>query len=111
LLPEVGWPFQALEKDRHFDDVGKMHFAENAHVPRLLVEPSIVAAVEQNFAVPARIYFGMVSVVPARGATGLPWRQADYARLATTGEKDPSRIRASELASILNPVLGKQHTM
>jgi len=110
---------------------------ENAHVHRLLVEPSIVAAVEQIFEVPARIYFGVLAVVPGRGGTGLPWHQdnqydqiisaalnvfialcditadkanlwvAPKSRLAATGEKDPGRIRASELMSILNPELGE----
>jgi ectoine hydroxylase-related dioxygenase (phytanoyl-CoA dioxygenase family) len=42
---------------------------------RMLVEPNIVAAVEQIFDVPARVYYGMTAVVPANGGNGLPWHQ------------------------------------
>ena len=179
---------------------------QHAHVHQLLIEPSILSAIEQIFEVPARVYFGMLAVVPAGGGTGLPWHQdnqydqvigaalnvfvalcditpdkailwvapgshllgtqpskesetvpghreavvepgngiplpamkkgdvcifdrstylrsftnetnehryayaaqyqADYARLAKTGEKDPRKLRAAELAHNLEPVLG-----
>lgn len=42
---------------------------------RLLTDPRIVAAVEQVFEAPARVYYGMVAVVPAQGGKGLEWHQ------------------------------------
>lgn len=47
----------------------------NAALHRLLVEPSVVAAVESLFEAPARVYYGMFAVVPANGGHGLPWHQ------------------------------------
>lgn len=47
----------------------------NAPLHRLLVEPSVIGAVEQIFEAPAHIYYGMVAIVPAQGGTGLPWHQ------------------------------------
>lgn len=47
----------------------------DAALHRLLVEPHLVAAVEQIFEAPARIYYGMLAVVPALGGKGLPWHQ------------------------------------
>ena len=47
----------------------------DAALHRLLVEPHLVAAVEQIFDAPARIYYGMLAVVPAKGGNGLPWHQ------------------------------------
>lgn len=47
------------------------------HVHRLLVEPGLISAVEQIFEVPARVYYGMLAVVPAKGGNGLPWHQDD----------------------------------
>jgi hypothetical protein len=41
----------------------------------MLVEPNIIAAVEQLFEAPARVYYGMTAVVPANGGNGLPWHQ------------------------------------
>ena len=47
----------------------------DASLHRLLVEPNLVAAVEQIFESPARIYYGMLAIVPANGGSGLPWHQ------------------------------------
>src|SRR5437773_1566786 len=48
---------------------------KDAEIHRLLVEPSVVAAVESIFAASSRVFYGMLAVVPARGGTGLPWHQ------------------------------------
>src|SRR5262249_49946052 len=48
---------------------------EDAALHRLLVEPNVVGAVEQIFQAPARAYFGMLAIVPAKGGKGLPWHQ------------------------------------
>lgn len=48
---------------------------KHGRVHRLLVEPSVQGAVEQIFEVPARVYYGMLAVVPAKGGNGLPWHQ------------------------------------
>ena len=61
-----GWQARALDFDRPDDD-SKLH--------RLLVEPRVVGAVEDVFGAPARVYYGMLAVVPARGGAGLPWHQ------------------------------------
>lgn len=42
---------------------------------QMLVEPHILAAVEQIFETPPRVYYGMTAVVPAQGGNGLPWHQ------------------------------------
>ncbi|MGJ3243420.1 MAG: phytanoyl-CoA dioxygenase family protein [Opitutales bacterium] len=42
---------------------------------RLFFEPSVIDAVEQIFEAPARIFFGMLAVVPPHGGKGLPWHQ------------------------------------
>lgn len=42
---------------------------------RLLVHPRVLAAVEQLLEAPARIYYGMMAVVPPRGGRGLQWHQ------------------------------------
>jgi len=47
----------------------------DAELHRLLIEPSVVTAVEQIFEAPARVYYGMLAVVPAHGGNGLPWHQ------------------------------------
>lgn len=47
----------------------------DAEFHQLLVEPSLVGAAEQIFELPARVYYGMVAVVPAGGGHGLPWHQ------------------------------------
>jgi ectoine hydroxylase-related dioxygenase (phytanoyl-CoA dioxygenase family) len=47
----------------------------DAGIHRLLVEPGVVDAVESIFAAPARVFYGMLAVVPAHGGTGLPWHQ------------------------------------
>lgn len=48
---------------------------QEAALHRLLIEPSLVAAVEQIFEAPARVYYGMLAIVPAHGGTGLAWHQ------------------------------------
>jgi len=48
---------------------------KDAPIHRLLVEPSVVSAVESIFAAPSRVFYGMLAVVPAQGGTGLPWHQ------------------------------------
>lgn len=48
---------------------------EDAALHQLLVEPHVVAAVEQIFEAPARVFYGMLAIVPAHGGTGLPWHQ------------------------------------
>lgn len=48
---------------------------EEASIHRLIVEPSVTAAVEALFGAPARAYYGMLAIVPARGGNGLPWHQ------------------------------------
>ncbi len=62
----TGWQARAL----NFADPCK-----DAPIHRLLVEPAVVQAVETLFGAPARVYYGMLAVVPARGGTGLPWHQ------------------------------------
>jgi len=47
----------------------------NPVLHQLLVEPHIVGAVEQIFEAPARVYYGMLAVVPAQGGKGLEWHQ------------------------------------
>ena len=42
---------------------------------RILVEPAVIASVEQIFEAPARVFYGMTAVVPAHGGNGLPWHQ------------------------------------
>src|SRR5665213_2349937 len=42
---------------------------------RLLAEQLVVGAVEQIFQAPARAYFGMLAIVPAKGGKGLAWHQ------------------------------------
>ena len=41
----------------------------------LLVEPSLVSAVESIFESAPRVYYGMLAVVTANGGNGLPWHQ------------------------------------
>jgi ectoine hydroxylase-related dioxygenase (phytanoyl-CoA dioxygenase family) len=47
----------------------------DAALHHLLVEPAIVAATEQLFEAPARVLYGMLAVVPAKGGKGLEWHQ------------------------------------
>jgi ectoine hydroxylase-related dioxygenase (phytanoyl-CoA dioxygenase family) len=49
--------------------------AEDAALHRLLTDPRVVGAATQLFGAPARIYYGMLAIVPARGGNGLPWHQ------------------------------------
>ncbi len=47
----------------------------DAALHRLLIEPSVVTAVEQIMEAPARVYYGMAAIVPAKGGKGLAWHQ------------------------------------
>jgi ectoine hydroxylase len=64
--PGGGWTARIFEHDAPEKD---------AALHRLLVEPSVVGAVEQIFEARARIYYGMLAVVPANGGKGLEWHQ------------------------------------
>ena len=48
---------------------------KDAPLHRLLWEPRVVEAVSALLGSPARVYYGMLAVVPARGGHGLPWHQ------------------------------------
>src|SRR5262245_43621791 len=48
---------------------------QDAPVHQLLVEPAVIEAVEAVSAGPARVWYGMLAVVPANGGHGLPWHQ------------------------------------
>src|ERR1039458_5899194 len=48
---------------------------EESALHRLLAERHVVGAVEQIFQAPARAYFGMLAIVPAKGGKGLAWHQ------------------------------------
>ena len=61
-----GWGARSFEHDKP-DAEAALH--------RLLVEPHVVEAVQDIFAAPARVYYGMMAVVPAHGGKGLPWHQ------------------------------------
>ncbi len=47
----------------------------DAETHRLLTHPRVVEAVEDLLEAPARVFFGMLAVVPARGGEGLKWHQ------------------------------------
>jgi ectoine hydroxylase-related dioxygenase (phytanoyl-CoA dioxygenase family) len=49
--------------------------ATDRELHRILRTPSVIAAVEALFEGPARVYYGMLAVVPANGGQGLPWHQ------------------------------------
>jgi hypothetical protein len=49
--------------------------SKDREIHRLFFEPAIIDAVEQIFEAPARIFFGMLAVVPPHGGKGLPWHQ------------------------------------
>src|SRR5262249_11580920 len=66
LAPGGNWTPKTFKPDEPLRD---------AALHRLLVEPRLVAAVEQIFEAPARIYYGMLAIVPANGGSGLPWHQ------------------------------------
>lgn len=51
------------------------HPERDADLHALLRHPSVVGAAEQLLGGPARIYYGMLAIVPARGGNGLPWHQ------------------------------------
>jgi ectoine hydroxylase-related dioxygenase (phytanoyl-CoA dioxygenase family) len=61
-----GWQARALDFEAPDGD---------ARIHRLLIEPGVVEAVESIFGAPARVYYGMLAIVPARGGNGLPWHQ------------------------------------
>jgi len=65
-VPGGGWTAKIFDFDKPLVDV-PLH--------RLLIEPAIVSAVEQIFDAPARLYYGMVAIVPAHGGKGLEWHQ------------------------------------
>jgi ectoine hydroxylase-related dioxygenase (phytanoyl-CoA dioxygenase family) len=65
-VPGGGWTPKIFDHDLPMD---------NSAIHRLLVEPHIVGAVEQIFEAPARVYYGMVAIVPAKGGKGLAWHQ------------------------------------
>jgi ectoine hydroxylase-related dioxygenase (phytanoyl-CoA dioxygenase family) len=48
---------------------------KDSPIHRLLVEPAVVDAVQQIFAAPPRVFYGMLAIVPAHGGHGLPWHQ------------------------------------
>jgi ectoine hydroxylase-related dioxygenase (phytanoyl-CoA dioxygenase family) len=48
---------------------------KDAALHRLLWEPAVYGAASQLLASPARVYYGMLAVVPAHGGRGLPWHQ------------------------------------
>lgn len=48
---------------------------KDAGLHRLLGEPAIYEAAGQLLGAPARVYYGMLAVVPPRGGRGLPWHQ------------------------------------
>lgn len=52
-----------------------LHPERGASLHRLLVEPRITQAVEKLFEAPARVYYGMLAIVPPHGGKGLPWHQ------------------------------------
>jgi ectoine hydroxylase-related dioxygenase (phytanoyl-CoA dioxygenase family) len=60
------WTPKAFEHDNPTQDA-KLH--------QLLVDESLVGAVEQIFEAPARADFGMLAIVSANGGKGLPWHQ------------------------------------
>ena len=53
------------------------HKAPNLEIAlhSLLVEPNVIAVAERIFEAPARVFYGMLAVVPANGGHGLPWHQ------------------------------------
>ncbi len=48
---------------------------EEVALHKCLAEENIIAAVEQIFETRARLYYGMLAVVKAKGGKGLPWHQ------------------------------------
>lgn len=48
---------------------------KDAPLHRLLWEPSVVDAATAILGSPARVYYGMLAIVPAREGHGLPWHQ------------------------------------
>ncbi|MEM6551591.1 MAG: phytanoyl-CoA dioxygenase family protein [Planctomycetota bacterium] len=54
---------------------------KDAAMHTLLTDPNIVGAVEQVFEATARVYYGMLAVVPAQGGSGLQWHQDNQYQL------------------------------
>jgi ectoine hydroxylase-related dioxygenase (phytanoyl-CoA dioxygenase family) len=48
---------------------------KDAELHVLLTDERVIGAAAQLFGAPARIYYGMLAIVPARGGSGLPWHQ------------------------------------
>lgn len=57
----------------------------DARLHRLLCEPSVYGAATQLLGTPARVYYGMLAVVPPRGGRGLPWHQDNQYSLLLGG--------------------------
>jgi hypothetical protein len=84
-----GWTPKIFSHDRS---------GEDAELHRLLVEPFVVKAVEQILESPARVYYGMVAIVPAMGGKGLAWHQ-DNMYDVVLGRATSQKIGASSLLS------------
>jgi len=48
---------------------------KDSSLHRLLYEPAVYEAASQLLGSPARVYYGMLAIVPAQGGRGLPWHQ------------------------------------
>jgi ectoine hydroxylase-related dioxygenase (phytanoyl-CoA dioxygenase family) len=66
VTPGGGWTPSIFDHDQPLHDP-RLH--------QLLVESHIVGAVEQIFEAPARVWYGMLAIVPAQGGKGLEWHQ------------------------------------
>jgi ectoine hydroxylase-related dioxygenase (phytanoyl-CoA dioxygenase family) len=64
--PDGSWTPRAFEHKNPTKDAAQH---------RLLIEPRVIGAVEQIFEAPARITWGMVAIVSAKGGKGLAWHQ------------------------------------
>jgi ectoine hydroxylase-related dioxygenase (phytanoyl-CoA dioxygenase family) len=64
--PDGSWTPKCFQFDKPLEDVA-LH--------QCLVEPNIINAVEQLFETQARVFFGMLAIVRAKGGRGLPWHQ------------------------------------
>lgn len=66
VTPGGGWTPSIFDHDEPL---------ANPRLHQLLVEPHVVGTVEQIFEAPARVWYGMLAIVPANGGTGLQWHQ------------------------------------
>jgi ectoine hydroxylase len=64
--PDGSWKAQCFDFEKP---------QEEAALHQCLVEPHITGVVEQIFETKARVYYGMLAVVKAKGGKGLPWHQ------------------------------------